>query len=141
MNTTSKLYVSYRPSFSHPVAIWAYSLVQLFVGQIITVYFTKRTTSETRRMVCVWGESAPITRRKWDPSKKQLLNVFDVEKGEYRFISMDAVQRIVIGGTTYLPHQMPQPEPTPQNDYYAHVAESREQSFSDLKDEMHALFI
>jgi|GEM_PF-3953585 len=170
MKSNSRSYVSFRPNFSNPLAIWAFSLISAIEGKVFTVYFTKRTDGTTRRMVCYWSESFPITKRGWDPSKKQLLNVFDIEKGDYRFISMDAVEKIVIGGSTYHYEEQPAPQPTPINsylpspeaiqraintrnktnellgvtsepdDYYSFLVNNRESSFSHLKHEMHALF-
>ena len=99
----NSLYVSAKPSFSDSIAAWAFSIISAATS-VVTVYFTKRTNGETRRMVCYWSPTL-ITKRSWDPTAKQLLNVFDVEAGDYRFISMDAVQKIVVNGVTFTPPQ------------------------------------
>lgn len=104
----SSSYVAYSPTFTNPTAAAAWSIISAFVGQLVVIYFTKRTTGETRRMVCYYSP-ALITRRAWNPAERQLLNVYDVEAGAPRFVSMDAVDRIVAGGSTYYPVSTPKP--------------------------------
>ena len=105
MKSNSHLYVSHPPSFSHPVAMWAYAVISKSAGQIAVVYFKTRSSSAVRRMVCVFAPNSTISKRRWDPSSRQLLMVFDAESGEYRFISMDAVTKIVVAGETHEPNE------------------------------------
>ena len=80
-------------TFNNKVAQWAFSLIQSVVGRVVVVYYIKRTTGEMRRMVCVWNEGIEGST----PSRN-LLAVWDVEKADYRSISMNAVKKIVISG-------------------------------------------
>jgi len=120
----SSLYISGKPQFSNPIAKWAFSLISSIIGQTFVVYFTKRTTGEMRRMVCYYMENGPITRRNWNPSSKNLLNVWDIEKGAQRFISMDSVERIVIGGTAHMFEPLSDNDPVePACDFVSFKAE------------------
>ena len=69
----------------------------LFVG----VEFTKRSTGETRRMVCRTGVKAHLKggEKAYDPVEKGLMTVFDVHKGEYRAIPVEGLTRIKVNGT------------------------------------------
>lgn len=96
-------YVTTAPKFSNEIAKGAFEIMDMFKGEAVVVYFTKRTDGQRRRMVCTYGEQPLLTRRSWDPSSKNLLQVFDCEKGDWRFVSMDAVEKIVVSGTTLYP--------------------------------------
>jgi len=124
-----KTYLSYRPHFSHPIAAAAFSIIAAFTGRTMVVYFTKRTDGERRRMVCYYNPQL-ITRRSWDPSSKQLLQVFDIEQGAGRFISMDAVEKIVIGGTSHYPTAAPAPATPP----------ARPSQLAEIKAELDSMF-
>lgn len=132
-------YIAHKAEFNHPLAKWAFSLIQSLEGKTFVVYFKKRTGDKsTRRMVASWLPSM-ISERGWNPFEKNLLNVFDIEKGDYRFVSMDSVEKIIIGGETFvfLPEEK---EEELEQDYHSFLVSQREQSFADLKNEMHALF-
>lgn len=109
----SSSYVAAAPSFSHPIAAAAWSIIAGLAGRLFVVYFTKRTTGETRRMVCYYSP-AIITRRPWNPADKNLLQVWDAEAGAPRFVSMDAVERIVSGGSTFYPVATPKAPAGPE---------------------------
>lgn len=109
-------HVASIPHFTNGIAAAAYSIIAGLGEQTFVVYFTKRTTGETRRMVCYYRQPM-FTTRSWDPAQRQLLNVWDVEAGAFRFISMDAVDRIVAGGKTYRPG-IDRPAPSPVADPY-----------------------
>ena len=81
------------------IARWAYDIISLFFNQIIVVYYIKRTTGEMRRMACVYnpGVDQQPEDLRYNREKKNLLLVWDVEKADWRQISMDAVQKIVVG--------------------------------------------
>jgi len=89
--------------YKNKVAQWAYEIIALFSGQIAVVYFTKRTTGTIRRMVCYWD--ATILEKyedmDFDPFSRNLLPVWDIEKGDWRNISMNNVEKIVIDGTEF----------------------------------------
>jgi len=124
----SSLYISSKPRFSNPIAKWAFSIIGAIVGRTVVVYFKKRTSGEMRRMVCYWTDNQ-ITKRAWDPTEKNLLQVWDIEKGAYRFISMDAVEKIVAGGNAHAFDAHPEGDPVePACD------------FVSIRAELHGLF-
>lgn len=61
-------------------------------GRIFTLEFVKRTTGEFRVMNARLGVKAYVkgVGLKFDPKAKDLLGVFDLQKGEYRFINLRA---------------------------------------------------
>jgi len=72
-------------------------------GRIFTVDFIKRTNGEFRRMVCRRGVRKGLTGKgmAYDPLRKSLLTVWDVQKGAYRMISLDAVLAVRMGKREY----------------------------------------
>ena len=88
-------------TFNNKVANWAFELIRFFANQIIVVYFVKRTTGEMRRMVCTWDPSYLANDLRFDPTKKNLLQVWDTEMQAWRFISMDAVKKITVAGLEF----------------------------------------
>jgi hypothetical protein len=68
-------------------------------GRIFTVEFIKRTNGELRTMVCRRGVRKGLTGRgmNYDPLSKALLTVWDVHKGAYRMISLDALVALRMG--------------------------------------------
>lgn len=72
-------------------------------GQIFSAFFIKRTNLRPRHMVCRLGvqydpdkEGGPP--RSWSPSDHRLLQVFDMQKGQYRFINLPKVLWVKAGG-------------------------------------------
>jgi len=72
-------------------------------GQIFAVEFIKRTDGTLRRMVCrlgvrkhLRGGTAPYSAK-----EHNLLTVFDMEKGGYRSIPVEAVQSLTVHGQTF----------------------------------------
>jgi len=65
-------------------------------GRIFGVWFVKRTTGETRHMVCRTGVKKHLKGggRSYDPKAKGLLNVYDVQKQGYRSIPIENVIQI-----------------------------------------------
>jgi len=82
------------PAYESDTARKAFELITS-ADAVVTVYFIKRSTDTVRRMVCIYD---PTRKLRFDPTKRQLLPVFDVEVGDYRFISLDRVLSIVISG-------------------------------------------
>lgn len=72
-------------------------------GRLFMVLFRKRTTGEERRMLCRTGVKSHLKggTKKFSDSEKKLLTVFDVEKGNYRSIPLDAIIKVKINGTVY----------------------------------------
>jgi hypothetical protein len=72
-------------------------------GQIFSVEFTKRTTGEIRRMVCRLGVKKHLTGggAAYDAKARNLLTVFDMEKGGYRSIPVEAVHSLTVHGQTF----------------------------------------
>ncbi len=62
-------------------------------GQIFSVVFKKRTNGEIRKMRCRMGVTKYLKggERAYDFKEKNLLPVFDLEKGEYRSIPIEAI--------------------------------------------------
>jgi hypothetical protein len=72
-------------------------------GRIFKVVFVKRSNSQIREMLCRTGVSRNIKGAglKFEPSERNLLNVYDVQEKEYRFINLDSVIAIKTGGQKY----------------------------------------
>jgi len=72
-------------------------------GRIFTATFVKRTTGEVRTMTCRTG----VKKHKsgaglaFNPIKKNLLPVWDIDADGYRFISVDALLSAVVDGKEY----------------------------------------
>ena len=72
-------------------------------GQIFSVEFIKRTDGSLRRMVCRLG----VTRHlkggdaAYDAKAKNLLCVFDMEKGDYRSIPVESVRSLSVHGQRF----------------------------------------
>lgn len=80
------------------------TLIRRLAGNtIFSVTFTKRTTGERRHMVCRLGARKGVTGagRKYDPIKKGLLTVYDVQKDGWRSIPLDAIHELKIRGNVY----------------------------------------
>lgn len=65
-------------------------------GKFFSVLFIKRTTGKPRMMVCRGGVRKHLKggEQAYDPAEKQLATVFDVQKGGYRTIPLDAVLEV-----------------------------------------------
>ena len=62
-------------------------------GKIARVTFIKRSDGSERKMICRTGVKKGLTGRgaAYDPESKNLLTVFDMEKGAYRTIPCENV--------------------------------------------------
>ena len=78
-------------------------LAQAKDGRIFTVYFTKKDGTK-RMMNARLGVTKGLkgTGLKYDPIKKNVLPVFDMQKGEYRSINFSTVERIAINKETII---------------------------------------
>ena len=65
-------------------------------GRVFTVTFVKRTNGQVRVMNCRKGVSKDVTGRglNFDPIKRNLVSVYDMQKRGHRFISLEAVTNI-----------------------------------------------
>ena len=72
-------------------------------GHIFSVDFIKRTTGETRHMVCRIGVKSHLKggKKSFSDTEKNLLTVFDVQKNGYRSIPLENIIRVKINGRTY----------------------------------------
>jgi hypothetical protein len=72
-------------------------------GQIFAVEFIKRADGKLRRMVCRLGVKKHLKGgdSAYDAKSHNLLTVFDMEKGGYRSIPVDAVQSLTVHGQTF----------------------------------------
>ena len=75
-----------------------------------TVHFIKRTTGELRIMNCRRGVKKHLSGQPnssgtlglgYNAKSKNLLPVFDVQKGQYRSINCETIQKIIYRGTEY----------------------------------------
>jgi len=65
-------------------------------GRIFTVSFVKRSTGEVRKMNCRKGVKKGTNGEglKFDPISRGLVPVFDMQKNQHRFISLDDIREI-----------------------------------------------
>lgn len=80
----------------------AYFKVKESEGKIFTVEFVKKDGS-VRKMNCRLGVSKDVkgVGLKFDPVKKRLLPVYDMQKMAYRMINLNALKTIAISGNKY----------------------------------------
>lgn len=73
-------------------------------GTFFTVTFVKRSTGETRVMNCRKGVHKGLSGGglRFDPKDKGLVGVFDIPKGQHRFIATEDIRRIALGGKVYV---------------------------------------
>ena len=73
-------------------------------GKIFSVEFIKRTTGEPRKMVARVGVKKHLKggTLNYNAAEKNLLTVFDMEKGQYCSIPVDAVYSIKVASQVYL---------------------------------------
>jgi len=71
-------------------------------GRVFTVIFIKKDGS-IRKMNCRIGVTNYLKggSLKFDPTKRGLLSVFDMQKKSYRFINLDTIQSITMKGKRY----------------------------------------
>ena len=72
-------------------------------GKMFSVEFIKRTTGETREMICRRGVLSHLKGgdAAYDPKENGLLWVFDTQKDGYRSIPLENVIKVKIRGVTY----------------------------------------
>ena len=72
-------------------------------GRIFTATIIKRTNGERREMNCRLGVSKYVTGEglKFDPTKKNLITVFDMQKNGYRMINIDGLEALKIDGEEF----------------------------------------
>lgn len=72
-------------------------------GLIFSCVFIKRTTGETRKMICRLHVKKGVKGigLKYNPMEKGLLNVFDMKKGEFRMINLETLKELKINHVTY----------------------------------------
>lgn len=65
-------------------------------GAIMTVTFVKRTNDEIRVLNCRKGVKKDQTGEglKFNPIQRNLLPVFDMKKGAYRFVNLETIKSI-----------------------------------------------
>lgn len=72
-------------------------------GGIFSVEFIKRTDGSLRKMVCRLGVKKHLKggTKAYDAKKQNLLTVFDMEKGGYRSIPIEAVRSLSVNGQSF----------------------------------------
>jgi hypothetical protein len=73
-------------------------------GKIFSVIFEKRTTGVDRLMVCRKGVKKHLNggELKYNPSNRNLINVFDLQSNGYRSISVEGIKKIKASGKEYV---------------------------------------
>ena len=73
-------------------------------GKIFTTITTKRTNGERRVLNCRLGVTKYVTGEglKFDPVKKNLITVFDMQKKAYRMINIDGLEGLKIDGEEFI---------------------------------------
>lgn len=76
------------------------ALIKQTNGKIFTVQFYKRTTGELRTMNCRLGVHKDLKGEglKFDPAKKNLIVVYDMQAKDYRSINLDSILSIKMNG-------------------------------------------
>ena len=88
--------------FKSKNAKWSFEIIKDHELESVVVYFKKRGNKQIRRMAFVWSKSSINTYEMlYDPTEKELLPVWDIEKGGVRTISMNSVEKIVAGRIEY----------------------------------------
>lgn len=69
-------------------------------GRIFSVEFIKRTTGETRVMICRLGVRSHLKggAKAYEPSARDLIGVFDMQRNAYRSINVNGITRLKIDG-------------------------------------------
>lgn len=71
--------------------------------QFFSVTFVKRTTGEVREMLCRKGVTKALKggTLAYDPTKKNLVGVFDVQADGYRMISLESIKAVKMNGNVF----------------------------------------
>ena len=71
-------------------------------GKIFSAVFTKKN-GEKRQMVCRQGVAKYVKGigLRFKPEERDLIGVFDMHKVAYRFINVNTLEQIKVGGITY----------------------------------------
>jgi hypothetical protein len=73
-------------------------------GKIFSVIFNKRSTGVDRLMVCRKGVKKHLNggELKYNPSNRNLINVFDLQSKGYRSISIEGIKKVKANGKEYV---------------------------------------
>ena len=73
-------------------------------SQFFTVEFVKRIDGSTRIMNCRKGVQKGLKggALSFNPTDHKLVGVYDIPKGGHRFISLDEIKRVSMGGKRYI---------------------------------------
>jgi hypothetical protein len=88
---------------THKKAETVRALIATSKGAFVGVEFIKRTTGELRKMNCRLGVQKNLTGAGmgYDPIKKNLMTVWDVQKNGYRMINLESVQAVRVNGVRF----------------------------------------
>ena len=78
-------------------------ITEMAGGTIFSCRFIKRSTGEVRDMTCRLGVKKYLQGGElpFDPVEKGLLPVYDLQKEDYRMISLSTLQELRIKGKVY----------------------------------------
>jgi hypothetical protein len=78
-------------------------IMKLDSDRIFAVTFVKRTDGAVRNMVCRQGVTKGVkgTGRRFDPAAKNLVSVYDMQAGGFRFINAETITRLKVDGEEY----------------------------------------
>jgi hypothetical protein len=73
-------------------------------GRVFQVSFIKRSTGETRNITAKFGVTDKLKggKQPYDPAKKLLITVFDVDKNDYRAIPAEGIISGFMDGKEYI---------------------------------------
>ncbi len=73
-------------------------------GKIFSVIFNKRSAGVDRLMVCRKGVKKHLNggELKYNPSNRNLINVFDLQSKGYRSISIEGIKKVKANGKEYV---------------------------------------
>ncbi|MCW8128942.1 MAG: hypothetical protein KIS92_01030 [Planctomycetota bacterium] len=82
-------------------------------GEVFYVKFVKRENNEVRDMRCAFGikDNLKGKGQNFDPKKLHLVTVYDMDKSEYRMVSLERLLEIRIGATIYKVAKPAAPKP------------------------------
>lgn len=87
-----------------PKKRWLRSVIGSTSGSIFSVTFTKRTTSEERKMLCRTGVKKGVKGigMAYNPEERDLVVVYDMQKRAFRMIPLEGIKEIKVRGLRYV---------------------------------------
>jgi hypothetical protein len=74
----------------------------LSTNGLLSLEFVKRTTGESRIMVCTVNPVQHSSKSRYDPREKGLIVVVDEQKGALRSVPLDSIKSVTVRGVTFV---------------------------------------